>query len=74
MPNSFAEFREHLCTQAVEITKESHDLDKVITAGNVSSLLNRSGDLKADVSARVRQLLSSSQNMESMCSISQFIK
>lgn len=70
---SASEYREYLCTHAVEITKESHDLERTVSAGNVSVLLNSSGDLKSDVSVRIQQLLSSTKKMD-LPSISHFTK
>ena len=70
----YVEFREYLCTHAVEVTKESHDLEQMITGGSVSTLLNSSGDLKSDVSLRIQQLLSPSKKIDSLTAMSQFVK
>jgi len=58
----------------VEVTKESHDLEQMISAGSVSSLLNSSGDLKSDISLRMQQLLSPSKKIDSLSSMSHFVK
>lgn len=71
---SSAEFHDYLCNQAVEITKESHDLEKTITSGNVSTLVNSNGELKSDVSASIKQLLTSYHKMEALPTIARFVK
>ena len=69
-----AEFHEYLCNQAVDITKESHDLEKTIAAGNVSTLVNNNGDLKSDISATLKRLLTSYKKMEALPTITHFAK
>ena len=59
-----AEFRHHLRSQALEITKESHDLEKTIVGGNISSLIDINGDLKAEVREVIKKLLTPSHQLE----------
>lgn len=68
------EFRHHLRSQALEITKESHDLEKTITGGNISSLIDNNGDLKSDFSAVIKKLLTSSFKIESLPTLTNFVK
>ncbi len=69
-----AEFRHYLRSQALEITKESHELEKTIASGNISSLIDSNGDLKTEVSAVIRKLLTPSHQIESLPTLSDFIK
>lgn len=68
------EFRHALRNQALEITKESHDIEKTIIDGNISSLIDNNGDLKSEVSAVVKRLLNSSYQLESLPTLAKFIK
>lgn len=68
------EFRHYLRTQAMEITKESHKLEKTITAGNISSLVDSNGELKSELSDVIKKLLSSSYKIEDLPTLSNFVK
>ena len=61
-----AEFRHYLHNQALELTKESHDLEKTITGGNISPLIDSNGVLKTEVSAIYKRLLTPSHQMDSL--------
>lgn len=69
-----AELRGHLSNQALEITKELHDLEKTITGGNVSSLINTNGELKTEVSTVISRLLTSTSKTEALPTMANFIK
>ena len=58
----------------MEITKESHDLEKTITGGNISALIETNGDLKPEVSAVINRLLTSTHEMDSLPTLSHFTK
>lgn len=68
------EFRHYLRSQALEITKESHDLEKTIAGGNISSLIDSNGDLKPEFSATIKKLLTPSHQIESLPKLSHFAK
>ena len=69
------EFRHHLRNQALEITKESHDLENTIASGNISSLIDSNGELKPDISAVIKRLLTSSyESQDSLPTLSKFVR
>lgn len=69
-----AEFRTYLRSQALEITRESHDLEKTIAGGNISSLIDSNGELKSDVNAVIKRLLTATQQIESLPTLANFVK
>ena len=69
-----AELRRQLSSQALEITKELHDIEKAITGGNVSSLINTNGELKTEVSTVISKLLKSTSKTEALPTMANFIK
>ncbi len=69
------EFRHHLRSQAVEITKQSHDLEKTISAGNISSLIDGNGEVKPGVTRTIQTLLSSpAPELDSLADVADFVK
>jgi hypothetical protein len=68
------EFRHHLRSQALEITKEAHNLEKTINGGNISSIIDSNGELKPEISASIKKLLTSSRQVENIPKLSRFVK
>lgn len=69
-----AEFRKYLRSQAMEITERSHELEKTIAGGNISSLIDSNGDLKAEIDATMQRLLTPSHQIENLPKLSHFVK
>ena len=58
----------------MEITKESHDLEKTITGGNISPLIETNGNLKPEFNAVINRLLTSTHKMDTLPNLSKFVK
>lgn len=71
---SLAEFRKYLRSQAMEITERSHDLEETIAGGNISTLIDSNGELKTEIGATIKKLLTPSHQIESLPKLSHFIK